>query len=99
MREIGLVDKSVHGEYSVRRDVRVGLLKMFAGRGRMLAPRFLFYATFFTSVTSAMVTLLWLFINWYSTTLIILLTFVCIILWYETIRIWREEPFVEGDRR
>lgn len=98
LRDIGLVDKSVHGEYTVRRDVRVGLLKMFTGRGRMLAPRFLFYATFFTSVTAALITLLWIFIDWYSATLIVLLTIVCIILWYETVRIWREQPFVEGER-
>ena len=98
LRDIGLVDKSVHGEYTIQRDVRVGLLKMFSGRGRLLAPRFLFYATFFTSVTAALVTLLWMFIDWYSTTLIALLGGVCFILWYETVRIWREQPFVEGER-
>jgi DNA-binding transcriptional ArsR family regulator len=98
LRDLGLVEKSVHGEYTVKRDIRVGLLKMFSGRGRMLAPRFLFYATFFTSVTASLITLLWMFINWYSMTLILLLATVCIILWYETVRIWREQPFVEGER-
>ena len=98
LRQFGVVDKNVHGQYTVKRDVRIGILNQFMGRGRLLVPRFLFYATFYTSLTAALGTLLWLFIDWYSGILLGLLVSVCIVLWYEAMKVWREQPFPEGDR-
>ena len=98
LRQFGVVDKNVHGQYTVNRDVRIGILNQFMGRGRLLVPRFLFYATFYTSLTAALGTLLWLFIDWYSGILLGLLVSVCIVLWYEAMKVWREQPFPEGDR-
>ncbi|TFG15498.1 transcriptional regulator [Candidatus Thorarchaeota archaeon] len=96
MKNLGVVEKDVHGQYTIKRDVRVGLLNLFIGRGRLLVPRFLFYATFFTSATAALSTMLWQFLEWYSVILILLLVLACIILWYEALTIWREQPFPEG---
>jgi len=98
LRQYGLVEKDVHGQYSVARDVRVGILNQFMGKGRLLVPRYLFYATFYTSITAALSTLLIWYINWYSLTLIALLVSVCIVLWHETLKIWRAQPFPEGER-
>ncbi len=98
LRQYGLVEKDVHGQYSVRRDVRVGMLNQFMGKGRLLVPRYLFYATFYTSLTAALSTLLIWYMNWYSLVLIALLFSVCMVLWYETLKIWRIQPFPEGDR-
>lgn len=98
LRQFGIVEKNVHGQYTVKRDVRIGILNQFMGRGRLLVPRFLFYATFYTSLTAALGTLLWLFIDWYSGILLGLLGSVCIVLWYEAMKVWREQPFPEGDR-
>lgn len=95
LRQFGLVEKNVHGEYNVKRDVRVGILRLFIGRGRTMVPRYLFYATFYTSLTAALMTLLLLFGNWYSTILITLLASACVVLWYEALNIWREQPFPE----
>jgi DNA-binding transcriptional ArsR family regulator len=98
LRTLGLVDKDVHGQYTVRRDVRVGVLKLFIGSGRLMVPRFLFYATFYTSVTAALTTtmiLLWRFNDWFSVALLLLLISVCFTLWFETFRIWNEQPFPE----
>lgn len=97
LKEMGLVDKDVHGQYTVRRDVRVGVLKLFVGKGRMMVPRFLFYATFYTSVTAALSTMLLRFFEWYSLILLALLISLCGVLWYEALRIWREQPFPERD--
>ncbi len=97
LRQFGLVEKDIHGQYTVKRDVRIGLLKLFIGRGRLMVPRFLFYATFYSSLTAAFATMLWMFLNWYSVVLIALLISVCIVLWYEAFRIWREQPFPEED--
>ncbi|NHJ12437.1 MAG: transcriptional regulator [Candidatus Thorarchaeota archaeon] len=97
LRQFGLVDKNVHGEYEVTRDVRVGILRLFVGRGRAMVPKYLFYATFYTSLTAALSTMLYLFSNWYSTVLILLLASACVVLWYEALTIWREQPFPERE--
>ncbi len=98
LRQYGLVDKDVHGQYRIKRDVRIGILNQFIGRGRIMVPRFLTYATFFTSLTAALGFLVFWFGDWYSETLIVLLILACLVLWYEALKIWREQPFPEGDR-
>ncbi len=95
LKEFGLVDKNVHGQYTIIRDVRVGILRQFIGRGRLMVPRFLFYATFYTSLTAAMATILWAYFDWYSGFVLGLLASVCMILWYEAFNTWREQPFPE----
>ncbi len=98
LRQFGLVDKDVHGQYTVKRDVRIGILNQFMGRGRIMVPRFLFYATFYTSLTAALGSLLlWLSTDWYSVVLLTLLVSACIVLWYETFKVWSEQPFPEGE--
>jgi len=99
LRQYGLVDKDVHGQYTVKRDVRIGILNQFMGRGRIMVPRFLFYATFYTSLTAALTSLLlWLNTDWYSIVLLALLLSACAVLWYEALKVWREQPFPEGER-
>ncbi len=99
LKQFGLVDKDVHGQYTVKRDVRIGILNQFMGRGRIMVPRFLFYATFYTSLTAALGSLLfWVVADWYSAILLVLLVSACVVLWYETLKVWREQPFPEGER-
>jgi ABC-type polysaccharide transport system permease subunit len=99
LRQFGLVDKDVHGQYTVTRDVRIGILNQFMGRGRIMVPRFLFYATFFTSLTAALGFLsFWLATGWYSIVLLALLVTACFVLWYEALKVWSEQPFPEGER-
>jgi hypothetical protein len=99
LRQYGLVEKDVHGQYTIKRDVRMGILNQFMGRGRIMVPRFLFYATFFTSLTAALGSLLiWVDADWYSMVLLSLLVTACAILWYEALKVWREQPFPEAER-
>jgi DNA-binding transcriptional ArsR family regulator len=99
LKQYGLVDKDVHGQYTIKRDVRIGILNQFMGRGRIMVPRFLFYATFYSSLTAALGSiLLWLTPDWYSVILLLLLVSVCAVLWYEALKVWREQPFPEGER-
>lgn len=98
LRQLGIVDKNVHGQYTVKRDVRMGILNQFMGRGRLLVPRFLFYATFYSSLTAALFILVWFYFDWYSGVLLALLASACIVLWYETLKVWHEQPFPEGER-
>ncbi|MHA2027690.1 MAG: hypothetical protein ACW98U_17485 [Candidatus Thorarchaeota archaeon] len=99
LRQFGLVDKDVHGQYTIKRDVRMGILNQFMGRGRIMVPRFLFYATFYTSLTAALGSLLiWVDAGWFSIVLLALLVSACVVLWYEALKVWREQPFPEGER-
>ncbi|MFX1578194.1 MAG: winged helix-turn-helix domain-containing protein [Promethearchaeota archaeon] len=98
LRQFGLVDKDVHGQYTVIRDVRMGILNQFMGKGRIMVPRFLFYATFYTSLTAALGSLLfWVATDWYSMILLALLVTACAVLWYEALKVWREQPFPESE--
>lgn len=97
LKQLDLVNKDVHGRYTIKRDVRVGVLKLFIGKGRLMVPRFLFYATFYTSVTLALTTMLIQFIEWESFVLLALLMSVCVLLWFEALRTWTEKPFTEGE--
>ncbi len=91
--DLGLVRKTRTGEYFIAQEVKVGLLRFFARLGRFLVPRYLFYSVWFTTMLVA-------YIAFYTQTLsihnIIALIFgflACSILWFETIRLWREKPF------
>lgn len=97
LKTLGLVEKDVHGQYTILRDVRTGMLGQFIGRGRLMIPRYLFYATFYTSLTAALATMLWRYFDWYSGFLLGLLGSVCMILWYEALSVWREQPFPEEE--
>lgn len=99
LKQFGLVEKDVHGQYTIKRDVRIGILNQFMGKGRIMVPRFLFYATFYTSLTAALGSLLiWLALDWYSIVLLALLASACAVLWYEALKVWREQPFPEAER-
>ena len=53
LRELGVVEKNVQGEYALMEQVPVGTLKMFLKVGHLILPRYLFYAIFFTTATIA----------------------------------------------
>lgn len=49
LRELGVAEKDALGQYSLREQVQVGTLKMFLKVGRLILPRYLFYAIFLTT--------------------------------------------------
>jgi DNA-binding transcriptional ArsR family regulator len=49
LRELGVADKDQMGEYFLKEQVQVGTLKMFLKIGRLILPRYLFYAVFLTT--------------------------------------------------
>ena len=90
---IGLVEKTDIGEYFIKREVKVGVLKFYTRLGNLLLPRYLFYSTLFTAM-------LIYYLTFYSPILtldkIVAVLFgiiASIIFWYETLKIWRERPF------
>ncbi|RJS90394.1 hypothetical protein CW700_00780 [Candidatus Bathyarchaeota archaeon] len=87
---LGLVRKE-RGQYLLAREVRVGILRHFVMIGRFMLPRYLFYAVLLTTM---LITYLIQFpqtLSRYNVATLLLGTVPTIILWYETIRIWREK--------
>jgi hypothetical protein len=88
--ELGLVEEK-NGEYHLIREVRVGVLRQFTKLGSVMMPRYMFYATMFTTLFTYFLTQL-RDANFYSTFALIFGLLGTIILWYETLRAWRQRP-------
>ena len=88
--EIKLVVKE-RGDYRLVREVRVGILKQFIKLGTFMFPRYVLYATMFTTL------LLYLLVNFreftfYSAFALVLGLLGTVIFWYEAVRVWRQKP-------
>lgn len=93
LNSLGLVDKTEVGEYYIKREVKVGVLKFYTRIGSLLLPRYLFYSTFFTAMLLYYITF---FEHTFSVDQVVALIFgtiACAILWFETVKIWRARPF------
>jgi len=55
LRELGITEKDPMGQYSLKEQVQVGTLKMFLKVGRLILPRYLFYAIFLSTALVAYV--------------------------------------------
>ena len=94
LRELGLVQKQdVGGHYYLVGEVKIGVLRHFVKLGKLLFPRYFFYAVF--STTFYVFYLLMLMHGLTQENLFILLfgAVVSAIFWYEAIRIWSLKPF------
>lgn len=79
------------GDYRLIREVRVGVLKQFIKLGTYLLPRYVLYATMFSTL------LVYLIINlgeptFYSVFALVLGVLGTGVFWYETVRVWRQRP-------
>jgi hypothetical protein len=95
---LGLVEKTVRGEYLLNQEVKVGLLKFFSRMGRFLVPRHLFYAIWLSTMFVIYI-VVYNFVlfqpTWsiHNLAAIIFGIVANLVLWIETIRLWREKPF------
>jgi len=92
--ELGLVQKqSVGGSYSLTSEVKIGVLRHFVKLGRLLFPRYFFYAIF--STTFYIIYLAALMHSFSPENLFIMFFGAIIsgIFWYETVRVWLLRPF------
>ncbi|MGB9853820.1 MAG: ArsR family transcriptional regulator [Candidatus Bathyarchaeales archaeon] len=94
LRELGLVQKQdVGGHYSLVSEVKIGVLRHFVKLGRILFPRYFFYAVFSTSFYLIYLSLLMQGFTRENLFIIIFGAVVSAIFWYEAIRIWSLKPF------
>jgi DNA-binding transcriptional ArsR family regulator len=94
LRELGLVQKQeVGGDYFLAGDVKIGVLRHFIRLGRLLFPRYFFYAVF--STASFVVYILAFMHGSLRENLFIISlgAIISAIFWYEAVRIWSLKPF------
>ena len=87
---LGLVEKDQYGSYSVKKNIDVSVLQAFMHVGKVLVPRFIFYAAFFTTLLIGYVILFQASVNLFAVSFGL---FASIFSWYETARTWRKRPF------
>lgn len=94
LRQLGLVERQeVGGNYVLVGEVKIGVLRHFVKLGRLMFPRYFFYALFSSVFYIAYVTIL---MQGFTRENLFILSFgaiVTIIFWYEAIRFWRLKPF------
>jgi len=92
LQDLGLVEKKGTGEYVLKEEVKVGILRLFTRIGRFMVPRYLFYSVLFTTMLTAYLTLTVIgqvTPNFYAVTFGLAAT---LIFWVETTRLWRARP-------
>jgi DNA-binding transcriptional ArsR family regulator len=94
LRELGLVQKQeVGGHYFLVGEVKIGVLKHYVKRGKILFPRYFFYAAFSTTFYLAY---LMLFVQSLTRDTLFAVIFgavACAIFWYEAVRVWAMRPY------
>jgi hypothetical protein len=91
LQDLGLVE-NVYGDYQVVKEVKVGVLRQFVSFGGVMLPRFLFYAVLITTMLITYLIQNPLSINRRTVTTLMMGLVPSIVLWYETLKIWRERP-------
>ncbi len=90
LEDLGLVVKE-RGDYRLVREVKVEILKQFIRLGTFMLPRHVLYATMFTTLLVFFVSQL-KELNFYSIFALVFGVLGTVILWYESIRVWRQKP-------
>ena len=90
---LGLVDKTLRGEYFLSQEVKVGLLRFFTRMGRFLVPRYLFYSLWLSTMLVIYLALYPPTGSVHNIAAILFGVVANLVLWIETIRLWREKPF------
>ena len=92
--QLGLVKKQeIGGNYYLVTEVKIGVLRHFVKLGRLIFPRYFFYAVFSSAFYIAYLTILMKTITTESLFVISFGAIISLIFWYEAIRFWRLKPF------
>ena len=92
LHSLGLVEKSLRGEYYLTKEVKVGVLKFFLRLGRYMIPRYLFYSVWFSTMLIAYLVLYGFRGSIHNLIAIIFGVSARLAFWIETIRLWRQKP-------
>ena len=87
---LGLIEKDQYSEYALVKNANVNVLQAFTQVGRLLVPRFIFYAVFFTTLLLGYVAIFQRSANFFA---IAFGVFASLFAWYEAYRTWKRRPF------
>ena len=90
LRELEVADKSAGGDYSLREQVQVGSLKAFLKVGRLILPRYLFYAIFLSTAVIVYSVEALLQTGTVEPAAVVLGAAGAGISWYESLRMWKD---------
>jgi DNA-binding transcriptional ArsR family regulator len=90
LRELGVVDKNAGGDYSLKEQVQIGSLKAFLKVGRLILPRYLFYAIFLSTAVIVYSVEAFLQTGTVETAAVVLGAAGAGISWYECLRMWKD---------
>ncbi len=94
LRQIGLVQKEkTGGNYILASEVKIGVLKHFVKLGRLMFPRYFFYAIFSSAFYIAYIMILMQDLTRENLFILSFGAIVTLIFWYEALRFWRLKPF------
>ncbi len=91
LTELNLVENN-YGDYKLVSDIKIGVLKQFITFGGIMLPRYLFYAVLMTTMLVTYLFQLPPIPTRDTYTALIMGVVPNVILWYETIKIWRDRP-------
>ena len=92
--ELGLVKKqSVGGTYLLTSKVKIGVLRHFVKLGRLLFPRYFFYAIFSSTFYIAYLATMMQSLTRENLFISVFGAIVSVIFWYEALRVWRLKPY------
>jgi len=91
LMDLGLVE-SERGDYSLVREVKVGVLRHFVTLGGFMLPRLLFYAVLVTTMLATYILQFPMTLSRYNISTLLMGAVPTVILWYETVKVWRERP-------
>ena len=94
LRQMGLVQKEkTGGNYILVSEVKIGVLKHFVKLGRLMFPRYFFYAIFSSAFYIAYIMILMQDLTRENLFILSFGAIVTLIFWYEALRFWRLKPF------
>ena len=93
LRQLGLVERLiVGGNYALVSEVKIGVLRHFVKLGKLVFPRYFFYALFSTAFYIAYITVLMQELTRENLFILSFGAIVTLIFWYEAIRVWLLKP-------
>jgi len=94
LRELGLVQKEeISGRYALVGEVKIGVLRHYVKLGRLLFPRYFFYALFSTLFFALYMAFLFDGFTRDNLFIIAFGSIVCGVFWLEAYRVWNMRPF------
>ena len=93
LKRLGLVEKAPDGEYTLAEEVKVGTLRQFVRFGRLILPRYLFYAAFFWTALISYLVESWMAGLQLDMVAVAVTSCALSATTYEAVRTWREKLF------